>query len=149
MPWLAVEKDYSFEGPNDCASLLDLFDGRRQLIVFAPSWSPASGTGRSAAVSVVPWSPIRSRTRHIWAPATPALPSCRADHRTTFECLKAKMGWEHIPWYTLTDDFDADFDVDEWHGTNAFIRDGDRVSAPALSTAGVTSRWGTPGTIST
>ena len=36
------------------------------------------------------------------------------------------MGWE-IPWYTLTDDFDADFGVDEWHGTNAFIRDGDRV----------------------
>jgi len=36
------------------------------------------------------------------------------------------MGWE-IPWFTLTDDFDADFGVDEWHGTNAFIRDGDRV----------------------
>jgi predicted dithiol-disulfide oxidoreductase (DUF899 family) len=36
------------------------------------------------------------------------------------------MGWE-MPWYTLTDSFDADFDVDEWHGTNAFIRDGDRV----------------------
>jgi predicted dithiol-disulfide oxidoreductase (DUF899 family) len=36
------------------------------------------------------------------------------------------MGWE-MPWYTITDDFDADFDVDEWHGTNAFIRDGQRV----------------------
>jgi predicted dithiol-disulfide oxidoreductase (DUF899 family) len=34
------------------------------------------------------------------------------------------MGWE-IPWYTLTDDFDADFGVDEWHGTNAFYRDDD------------------------
>ena len=33
------------------------------------------------------------------------------------------MGWEVIPWYTLTDDFDADFGVDEWHGTNAFFRD--------------------------
>ena len=32
-----------------------------------------------------------------------------------------------IPWYTLTDDFDADFGVDEWHGTNAFLRDGDQV----------------------
>ena len=41
------------------------------------------------------------------------------------ERLKARMGWENIPWYTLTDDFDADFDVDEWHGTNAFIRDDD------------------------
>ena len=36
------------------------------------------------------------------------------------------MGWE-MPWYTITDGFDADFGVDEWHGTNAFIRDGDRV----------------------
>jgi hypothetical protein len=41
--------------------------------------------------------------------------------------LKARMGWELIPWYTITDDFDKDFGVDEWHGTNAFIRDGDRV----------------------
>ena len=32
-----------------------------------------------------------------------------------------------MPWYTLTDDFDADFGVGEWHGTNAFIRDGDEV----------------------
>jgi predicted dithiol-disulfide oxidoreductase (DUF899 family) len=43
------------------------------------------------------------------------------------ERLKARMGWEFIPWYTITDNFDKDFDVDEWHGTNAFIRDGDRV----------------------
>ena len=37
------------------------------------------------------------------------------------------MGWDLIPWYTLTDDFDADFGVDQWHGTNAFIREGDRI----------------------
>jgi predicted dithiol-disulfide oxidoreductase (DUF899 family) len=37
------------------------------------------------------------------------------------------MGWEYIPWYTITDDFDADLGVDEWHGTSAFIRDGDRI----------------------
>ena len=43
------------------------------------------------------------------------------------ERWKARMGWEQIPWYTLTDDFDADFGVDEWHGTNAFFRDGDRI----------------------
>jgi predicted dithiol-disulfide oxidoreductase (DUF899 family) len=36
------------------------------------------------------------------------------------------MVWD-MPWYTLTDSFDADFGVDEWHGTNAFIRDGARV----------------------
>jgi hypothetical protein len=32
-----------------------------------------------------------------------------------------------MPWFTLTDNFDADFGVDEWHGTNVFYRDGDRV----------------------
>ena len=31
------------------------------------------------------------------------------------------------PWYTITDDFDKDFGVDEWHGTNAFVRDGERI----------------------
>jgi predicted dithiol-disulfide oxidoreductase (DUF899 family) len=36
------------------------------------------------------------------------------------------MGWD-VPWYTITDDFDADFGVDEWHGTNVFLREGDRV----------------------
>jgi Bacterial protein of unknown function (DUF899) len=35
------------------------------------------------------------------------------------------MGWE-FPWYTLRDDFDADHDVAEWHGTNVFLRDGER-----------------------
>src|SRR5260370_22556667 len=34
MPWLAVEKEYEFDGPKGRASLLDLFDGRRQLIVY-------------------------------------------------------------------------------------------------------------------
>jgi predicted dithiol-disulfide oxidoreductase (DUF899 family) len=37
------------------------------------------------------------------------------------------MGWEQIPWYTITDSFDADFGVDQWHGHNAFIRDGDKI----------------------
>ena len=36
------------------------------------------------------------------------------------------MGW-NIPWYSITDGFDADFGVDEWHGHNVFIRDGDRI----------------------
>jgi predicted dithiol-disulfide oxidoreductase (DUF899 family) len=41
--------------------------------------------------------------------------------------LKARMGWEQIPWVTITDDFDKDFGVDEWHGHNVFIRDGSRI----------------------
>ena len=32
-----------------------------------------------------------------------------------------------MPWYTITSDWDTDFGVDQWHGTNVFVRDGDRV----------------------
>jgi predicted dithiol-disulfide oxidoreductase (DUF899 family) len=38
---------------------------------------------------------------------------------------KSRMGWESIPWYTVTDDFDTDFGVGEWHGTNVFLREED------------------------
>src|SRR5580765_5651999 len=40
MPWLAVEKDYRFEGPDGPLSLLDLFDGRRQLVVYRAFYAP-------------------------------------------------------------------------------------------------------------
>src|SRR5213082_4101200 len=40
MPWLAVEKEYEFDGPNGKASLLDLFDGRGQLIVYRAFFEP-------------------------------------------------------------------------------------------------------------
>src|SRR3954453_1367771 len=40
MPWMAVEKDYRFEGPSGPASLPDLFEGRRQLIVYRAFYAP-------------------------------------------------------------------------------------------------------------
>jgi predicted dithiol-disulfide oxidoreductase (DUF899 family) len=40
MPWLAVEKAYEFDGPKGKANLLDLFDGRRQLIVYRAFFEP-------------------------------------------------------------------------------------------------------------
>ena len=40
MPWLAVEKEYEFDGPRGKASLLDLFDGRGQLIVYRAFFEP-------------------------------------------------------------------------------------------------------------
>jgi predicted dithiol-disulfide oxidoreductase (DUF899 family) len=40
MPWLAVEKPYEFERPEGTASLLDLLDGRRQLIVYRAFFEP-------------------------------------------------------------------------------------------------------------
>ncbi len=40
MPWIAVEKNYQFEGPNGKVSLVDLFEGRRQLIVYRAFFEP-------------------------------------------------------------------------------------------------------------
>ena len=40
MPWVAVEKEYEFDGPQGKASLLDLFEGRRQLIVYRAFFEP-------------------------------------------------------------------------------------------------------------
>src|SRR3954452_20423748 len=40
MPWMAVEKKYEFDGPNGKASLLDVFEGRRQLIVYRAFFEP-------------------------------------------------------------------------------------------------------------
>src|SRR5437868_447820 len=40
MPWMAVEKAYTFEAPKGKASLIDLFEGRRQLIVYRAFFEP-------------------------------------------------------------------------------------------------------------
>src|SRR4051794_31864349 len=40
MPWVPVEREYRFEGPDGPASLLDLFAGRRQLIVYRAFFEP-------------------------------------------------------------------------------------------------------------
>ncbi|WP_156764365.1 DUF899 family protein, partial [Mycobacterium sp. E3247] len=40
MPWLAVEKEYAFEGPGGRANLLELFARRRQLIVYRAFFEP-------------------------------------------------------------------------------------------------------------
>ena len=40
MPWMVVGKAYEFEGPKGKVSLLDLFEGRRQLIVYRAFFEP-------------------------------------------------------------------------------------------------------------
>jgi len=126
MPWLAVEKDYAFEGPNGAVSLLDLFDGRRQLIVyrafFEPGvlgWPERACRGCSLVADQV------AHVAHLNARDTTLVFVSRAP-QADIAALKARMGWT-MPWFTITDGFDADFGVGEWHGTNVFYRDGERV----------------------
>ena len=56
------------------------------------------------------------------------------------------MGWADWPWYTLLDDFAADFDVAEWFGINVFLRDGDRIHRSYYTTSraaeDLSSVWG-------
>jgi predicted dithiol-disulfide oxidoreductase (DUF899 family) len=51
MPRMAVEKEYRIDGPNGPASLLDLFEGGRRLIVYRFSLSPAWRAGPRVAAS--------------------------------------------------------------------------------------------------
>ena len=131
-PWMAVEREYRFEGPDGAATLLDLFEGRRQLVVYrafsAPDITTAAGGGypERACVGCSMVADQVAHPAHLHARDTTLVFVSRAP-QAEIRGLKERMGWEHIPWYTLTDDFDSDFDVGEWHGTNAFIRDGDKV----------------------
>ena len=125
MPWMAVKKAYEFVGPKGKASLLDLFEGRRQLIVyrafFEPGvfgWPDHACRGCSMGADQV------SHLAHLNARDTTLAYASRAP-QADITRLKARMGWR-MPWYTITDSFDADFGVDEWHGHNVFFRDGEQ-----------------------
>ena len=126
MPRMEVEKEYRFEGSGGPVSLLDMFDGRRQLVVyrffFEPGvrgWPERGCGGCSFLADQV------AHLAHLNARDTTLAFVSRAP-QPDIKRWKARMGWE-IPWYTLVDDFDTDFGVDEWHGTNAFFRDGNRI----------------------
>src|SRR4029450_8244224 len=124
MPRMAVEKDYRFESPDGPASLPDLFEGRRQLIVYRAFYGPEVTTyaegGAYPERACVGCSFVADQVAHpahLNARDTTLAFVSRAP-QPEIQGLKERMEWENIPWYTVTDDFDADFGVDDWHGTN-------------------------------
>jgi predicted dithiol-disulfide oxidoreductase (DUF899 family) len=126
MPWLDVEKQYEFDGPSGKVNLLDLFEGRRQLIVYRAFFEPGVfGWPDHACRGCSLGADQMAHLSHLNARDTTLVSASRAP-QPDIERLKARMGWK-MPWYTITDSFDSDFGVDEWHGHNVFIRDGDRV----------------------
>jgi predicted dithiol-disulfide oxidoreductase (DUF899 family) len=126
MPRMAVEKAYEFEGPDGKVSLLDLFEGRQQLIVYRAFFEPGvHGWPEHACMGCSLGADQVSHLSHLHARDTTLAYASRAP-QADIARLKARMGWT-MPWYTITDSFDKDFGVDEWHGHNAFFRDGDRV----------------------
>jgi predicted dithiol-disulfide oxidoreductase (DUF899 family) len=107
-------------------SIVDLFAGRRQLIVYrffyepgVASWPESGCRGRSFVADQV------ANLAHLNARDT-TLAFVSRSPQLVIGRWKARMGWE-IPWYTIADDFDVDFGVAEYHGTNAFIRDDGRI----------------------
>ncbi|NUR67359.1 MAG: DUF899 domain-containing protein [Streptomyces sp.] len=126
MPWLKVDKAYEFEGPDGRATLRDLFRGRRQLIVYRAFFEPGvNGWPEHACVGCSMVADHVGDLAHLNARDTTLVFASRAP-QPDIERVRTRMGWS-IPWYTLTDDFDTDFGVDEWHGTNAFVLDADTV----------------------
>jgi predicted dithiol-disulfide oxidoreductase (DUF899 family) len=127
MPWMAVEKKYEFDGPKGKVSLLDLFEGRPQLILYRAFFEPGVfGWPEHACRGCSLGADQVSHLAHLNARDTTLVYASRAP-QADIARLKARMGWEKIPWYTMTDSFDTDFGVDEWHGHNVLFRDGDKV----------------------
>lgn len=136
MPWLAVEKEYRFEGPDGPLSFADLFEGRRQLVVYRAFYDPDITTfanpergdayPQRACVGCSFIADQIANPVHLHARGTTLVFASRAP-QAEIQGLKERHGWQRIPWYTITDDWDRDFGVEKWHGHNAFIREGDRI----------------------
>ncbi len=132
MPMTAVTKDYRFAGPDGELGLPELFDGRAQLLLYrfffdddVDGWPDRGCPGCSFFASHVPDLVHVNARDTTFAMASPA-------SQEQITRLAERMGWSHIPWYTLlgtgTDaDFAADHGVDQWFGLNVFLRDGDQV----------------------
>src|SRR5258707_10438447 len=99
LPMVRIEKDYVFDGPNGKVRLLDLFEGRRQLIIyhfmFAPGvdgWPSAGCPGCSMVVDYLGPLP------HLHARDTSLALVSRAP-LVNLESYKQRMGWT-VPWYS-------------------------------------------------
>ena len=84
MPWQAVEKSYKFDGPKGKASLLDLFEGRRQLIVYRAFFEPGvHGWPENACNRLFARAPTRFPTSPTSTRATPRWSTPRARRSPT------------------------------------------------------------------
>jgi predicted dithiol-disulfide oxidoreductase (DUF899 family) len=127
LPMVRFDKDYVFEGPDGKVSLPDLFEGRRQLIVYhfmfqpgAPGWPSAGCDGCSMFVDNV------GHLSHLHARDTSFALVSQAPIEK-IEAYRRRMGWT-MPWVSLAgNDFNADCGVTTGFGLSVFLRDGDGV----------------------
>ena len=139
LPMVRIEKDYVFEGPGGRATLLDCFDGRRQLLLyhfmFAPGvngWPKAGCPGCSMFVDQV------GHQSHLHARDTNLVLVSHAPF-AQIETYRIRMGWT-LPWYSsYGSDFNQDFEISthegEEHGLSVFIRDEAKIYRTYFTTA--------------
>ena len=97
MPWMAAEKAYAFDGPAGRASLLDLFEGRHQLIVYRAFFEPGvHGWPEHACIGCSLGADQVSNLAHLNARDTTLVYASRAP-QADIARLKARMGWQKIP----------------------------------------------------
>jgi predicted dithiol-disulfide oxidoreductase (DUF899 family) len=133
LPRLLIKKDYVLQGPNGPASLADLFEGRRQLLLYHFMFGPNQSDGCDGCSMFVDQ---MGHLAHLHARDTSFALVSRAP-MDKLEPYRRRMGWE-IPWYSSADsDFNVDFGVSperpqpdqyqdgETFGLSAFLRDGD------------------------
>ena len=131
LPMVRIDKDHVFDGRDGKASLVDLFEGRRQLIVyhfmFAPGvegWPDAGCPGCSMMVDQF------GHPAHLHARDT-SLAVVSLAPLAAIEAYRQRMGWT-FPWFSSEGtDFNVDFGLStpqgETFGLSAFLRDGDDV----------------------
>jgi len=121
MPAVQVDKAYAFDGPAGRVGLIDLFEGRPQLIVyhfmFLPSWSAGCPYCSHVIDSI-------GHPAHLNALGTTFAAVSRAP-QAKIGPFRARMGWQ-IPWYSAVGtDFNEDFHAtDERGALTVFLRDG-------------------------
>jgi predicted dithiol-disulfide oxidoreductase (DUF899 family) len=138
-PMVRIDKDYEFDGPDGKARLLDLFDGRRQLILyhfmFAPGvngWPGAGCPGCSFFLDQI------GHLSHLHARDTSLVVVSRAP-LANIRAYNKRMGWT-VPWFSSAgSDFNADFGLTnkagEHHGLSVFLREADSVFRTYFTTA--------------
>jgi predicted dithiol-disulfide oxidoreductase (DUF899 family) len=122
LPMVRIDKQYLFEGSQGQVSLLDLFEGRRQLIVnhfmFAPDWEEGC-PGCSFLTDNI------GHLAHLHARDTTLIAVSRAP-LAKLETFKARMGW-NLSWFSsYGSDFNYDFQATnadgEVSGSSVFLR---------------------------
>ncbi len=127
LPMVNIEKNYEFESENGKVSLMDLFDDRKQLIVYHFMFAPDAEAGCPGCSWVTD---AMSHPAHLHARDTSIVLVSRAPLEKLM-VYKERMGWD-LPWVSsFGSDFNYDFnatnDEGENHIASVFLRGGEDI----------------------